>query len=88
MIRPGVAFVSKYGMTFALDRETGKPLIPIKEVKVPVSTAPDVNSSPDAAGSAVRQRALQQVERQRAPVHGRHRQPDQRVRAVRVGDGA
>ncbi len=44
--RAGVAYVNKYGMTFVLDRDTGKPLIPIKEVKVPVSTAPDVNSWP------------------------------------------
>ena len=46
VVKPGVAFVSKYGMTFTLDRETGKPLIPIKEVKVPGSTAPDVNPWP------------------------------------------
>jgi glucose dehydrogenase len=44
--RPGVAFVNKYGMTFVLDRATGKPLIPTPETKVPVSTAPDVNSWP------------------------------------------
>ena len=35
---PAVAYVNKYGMTFILDRETGKPLLPIPEVKVPVST--------------------------------------------------
>ena len=29
--RPAVAFVNKYGMTFVLDRVTGKPLLPIKE---------------------------------------------------------
>jgi PQQ-dependent dehydrogenase (methanol/ethanol family) len=44
--RPAVAYVNKYGMTFVLDRETGKPLLPIPEVKVPVSSAPDVNSWP------------------------------------------
>ena len=44
--RPGVAFVSKYGMTFILDRETGRPLLPIPEVKVPQSTALDVNTWP------------------------------------------
>jgi PQQ-dependent dehydrogenase (methanol/ethanol family) len=44
--RPGVAYVNKYGMTFILDRQTGKPLLPIPEVKVPVSTATDVNSWP------------------------------------------
>jgi alcohol dehydrogenase (cytochrome c) len=44
--RPGVAFVNKQGMTFILDRETGRPLLPIDEVKVPVSNAPEVNSWP------------------------------------------
>ncbi|HET7449704.1 MAG TPA: PQQ-binding-like beta-propeller repeat protein [Gaiellaceae bacterium] len=44
--RPGVAYVNKYGMTFILDRQTGKPLLPIPEVKVPVSTSQDVNSWP------------------------------------------
>jgi glucose dehydrogenase len=44
--RPAVAFVNKYGMTFILDRETGKPLLPIKEEKVPQSSAPDVNTWP------------------------------------------
>ena len=46
VLRPAVAFVNKVGMTFVHDRMTGKPLLPIPEVKVPVSTAPDVNSSP------------------------------------------
>jgi glucose dehydrogenase len=45
-MRPAVAFVNKYGMTFILDRETGKPLLPIKEEKVPQSTAQDVNTWP------------------------------------------
>jgi len=44
--RPATAFVNKYGWTFVLDRETGKPLLPIKEVKVPTLSAPDVNSWP------------------------------------------
>jgi alcohol dehydrogenase (cytochrome c) len=44
--KKGVAFVNKYGMTFILDRTNGKPLVPIKETKVPVSTAPGVNSWP------------------------------------------
>ncbi len=44
--RPAVAYVNKVGMTFVLDRETGKPLIPVDEVKVPQSTAPDVNTWP------------------------------------------
>jgi len=33
-------------MTFILDRETGKPLLPIPEEKVPQSSAPDVNTWP------------------------------------------
>ena len=44
--RPAVAYVNKYGMTFILDRETGKPLLPIPEVKVPTLNSPDVNSWP------------------------------------------
>src|SRR4051794_22992822 len=44
--RPAVAFVNKQGMTFILDRETGRPLLPIPEEKVPVSNAPEVNSWP------------------------------------------
>ena len=43
-----LAFVNKYGYTFILDRETGKPLTDIKEVPVPQSTAPEVNVA-DAA---------------------------------------
>jgi quinohemoprotein ethanol dehydrogenase len=44
--RPAVAYVNKYGMTFVLDRETGKPLLPVREEKVPQSRAPDVNTWP------------------------------------------
>ena len=45
--RPATAFVNKYGYTFILDEETGKPIgQDIKETPVPVSTAPDVNSWP------------------------------------------
>ena len=43
-MRPAVAYVNKYGMTFVLDRETGKPLLPIKEEKVPQNTSQDVNT--------------------------------------------
>ena len=66
---PGVAFVNKLGMTFILDRETGKPLLPIPEVKVPVSTAPEVNTLADAADPDGGQRPVQQA------VDGRHRRP-------------
>lgn len=44
--RPAVAYVNKVGMTFVLDRVTGKPLIPVDEVKVPQSTADGVNTWP------------------------------------------
>jgi glucose dehydrogenase len=44
--RPAVSFVSKYGMTFTLDAETGKPLEAIKEVAVPQNKSPDVNTWP------------------------------------------
>jgi quinoprotein glucose dehydrogenase len=44
--RPGVAYVNKYGMTFILDRATGKPLLPIPEVKVPQNKSLDVNTWP------------------------------------------
>jgi alcohol dehydrogenase (cytochrome c) len=47
--QPGVAYVNKYGWTFVLNRLTGKPLLPIKEVKIPVTpaaSAPDVNPWP------------------------------------------
>ena len=37
---------AKLGWTWILDRETGKPLEPVKQVKVPVSKAPEVNSWP------------------------------------------
>src|SRR3954451_9854636 len=41
-----VAFVNKYGMTFVLDRKTGKPLLPVKETPVPQNTSPGVNTWP------------------------------------------
>ncbi len=44
--RPAVSYVNKVGMTFVLDRETGKPLIPVKETKVPQSKADGINTWP------------------------------------------
>ncbi len=44
--KDAVAYVNKVGMTFVLDRDNGKPLIPVDEVKVPVSKADGVNSWP------------------------------------------
>jgi quinohemoprotein ethanol dehydrogenase len=44
--RPAVSYVNKVGMTFVLDRETGKPLIPVKETPVPQSKADGINTWP------------------------------------------
>jgi quinoprotein glucose dehydrogenase len=44
--RPAVAYVNKVGMTFVLDRVTGKPLIPVKETKVPQNHSDGVNTWP------------------------------------------
>jgi len=44
--RPAVSYVNKVGMTFVLDQETGKPLIPVKETPVPQDKAPGVNTWP------------------------------------------
>jgi quinohemoprotein ethanol dehydrogenase len=44
--RPAVAYVNKVGMTFVLDRVTGKPLIPVKETPVPQNHSDGVNTWP------------------------------------------
>jgi quinohemoprotein ethanol dehydrogenase len=44
--RPAVAYVNKVGMTFVIDRVTGKPLIPVKETPVPQNHSDGVNSWP------------------------------------------
>ena len=44
--RPAVAYVNKVGMTFVLDRVTGTPLIPVKEVPVPQLKSDGVNTWP------------------------------------------
>ena len=44
--RPAVAYVNKVGMTFVLDQQTGKPLIPVHEVPVPQDHNPGVNTWP------------------------------------------
>jgi glucose dehydrogenase len=41
-----VASVAKFGWTWLLNAKTGKPIEKVDQVKVPVSTALDVNSSP------------------------------------------
>jgi quinoprotein glucose dehydrogenase len=44
--RPAVAQVTKAGLVFILDRETGKPLYPIKEIAVPATDVPGETTSP------------------------------------------
>jgi alcohol dehydrogenase (cytochrome c) len=44
--RPAVSYVNKVGMTFVLDQETGKPLIPVKETPVPQDHTAGVNTWP------------------------------------------
>jgi quinohemoprotein ethanol dehydrogenase len=44
--RPAVAYVNKVGMTFVIDRVTGKPLIPVKETPVPQNHSDGVNTWP------------------------------------------
>jgi PQQ-dependent dehydrogenase (methanol/ethanol family) len=45
VMKKAIAYVNKVGMTFVLDRTNGKPLIPVKEVKVPQSTATGVHTA-------------------------------------------
>ena len=47
--RPALAEIAKLGWTWILDRETGKPLTQVKQVKVPVSKAPGRELLADAA---------------------------------------
>jgi quinohemoprotein ethanol dehydrogenase len=42
--RPAVAYVNKVGMTWVIDRVTGKPLLPWKEVPVPQNHSDGVNT--------------------------------------------
>jgi quinohemoprotein ethanol dehydrogenase len=44
--RPAVSYVNKVGMTWVLDRVTGKPLLPWKETPVPQDHMPGVNTWP------------------------------------------
>jgi len=44
--RDGVAQVTKMGFVFVLDREMGKPLLPVEERPVPASTLPGEAASP------------------------------------------
>lgn len=44
-VTPVVMDVAKFGWTWVLNRVTGKPVIPVKTVAVPQSTAPDVNTA-------------------------------------------
>jgi glucose dehydrogenase len=65
--RPAVSYVNKYGMTFVLDRQTGKPLIPAPETKVPVSTAPGVNTWPTQPIPATQNVLFNPVNKQNIP---------------------
>jgi quinohemoprotein ethanol dehydrogenase len=44
--RPAVAYVNKVGMTWVIDRVTGKPLLPWKETPVPQNHSDGVNTWP------------------------------------------
>jgi quinoprotein glucose dehydrogenase len=44
--RDAVVQLTKMGLTFVLDRDTGKPLFPVQEVPVPRSTVPGEETSP------------------------------------------
>lgn len=44
--RPAVAQVTKAGLVFILDRETGKPLYPVQEIAVPATDVPGETTSP------------------------------------------
>ncbi|MGH8636969.1 MAG: c-type cytochrome, partial [Burkholderiales bacterium] len=44
--RDAVVQLTKMGLTFVLDRETGQPLFPVQEVPVPRSTVPGEEASP------------------------------------------
>ena len=75
-------------MTFILDRQTGKPLLPIPEVKVPQSTALDVNTWPTQPIPLADNVLGNRLGRRPAALHGRQPHADERVRAVRDGDRA
>ena len=74
-------------MTFILDRETGKPLLPINEVKVPVSNAPEVNSWPTQPVPKADNVLFNKLSSDgtRRPCTDGDREPDERVRPVRHG---
>ena len=85
--RPAVSYVNKVGMTFVLDRETGKPLIPVKETQGAAEQGRRRQHLADAAGSGDPERPVQPGQQGRNPVHdadGRH----ELRRPVRHGDRA
>ena len=84
---PAVAYVNKVGMTFVLDRVTGKPLIPVKETPVPQDKADGVNTWPTQPVPADAERPLQPDRQGRHPVHDAGRRDEPR-HPVRHGDGA
>ena len=77
-------------MTFILDRETGKPLLPIPEVKVPSAPPPEVNSWPTQPIPKADNVLFNKLSTTApgGPCTDGNVTPDQRVPAVRDGDGA
>ena len=85
--RPAVAYVNKVGMTFVLDRVTGKPLIPVKETPVPQNKARRRQHLADAACPGDAERPVQPGRQGRHPVHDAGRRYEPR-HPVRDGDRA
>ena len=65
--RPAVSYVNKYGMTFVIDRVTGKPLLPVKETPVPQNHSPGVNSWPTQPIPAAQNVLFNPVNKQNIP---------------------
>ncbi len=84
---PGVAYVNKHGMTFILDRETGKPLLPIPEVKVPREHRAGREQLADAADPEADNVLFNKLDANRRPCTDGNRHADERVRPSR-GDRA
>ena len=67
--RPAVAYVNKVGMTFVLDRVTGKPLIPVKEIAGSAGPCGRRQHLADAACPGDAERPVQPDRQGRNPVH-------------------
>ena len=84
---PAVAYVNKVGMTFVLDRETGKPLIPVKEVRCRRARSPTSTPGRRSRSRGDAERPVQPDRQGRHPVHDADRRHGRR-RPVRHGDRA